>query len=118
MMERERARGIWARWFETHDVFLSPTAFMPAFPHDHSADQEARRLATSAGPRPYMELVNWISMATLTGCPATTAPVGLTAQGLPVGIQIMGPYLEDATPIGFAGWLGTVVGGYRPPPGF
>ena len=115
---RWRAQAIWAKWFESHDVFLSPTAFAPAFPHDHSADQMARKLATSAGPRDYMDLVTWIGMATFTGCPATTAPVGLTANGLPVGIQIMGPYLEDATPISFAGALGEVIGGFKPPPGY
>jgi amidase len=118
MIARERARAIWARWFETHDVFLSPTAFVTAFPHDHSPDQMARTIATAAGPRPYMELVTWIGMATFTGCPATTAPVGLTAAGLPVGIQIMGPYLEDATPIAFAEALGSVIGGYTTPPGY
>ncbi len=115
---RERARAVWAKWFETHDVFLSPTAFVPAFPHDHSPDQMARTIATSAGPRPYMDLVIWIGMATFTGCPATTAPVGSTAQGLPVGLQIMGPYLEDATPIAFAEALAGVVGGFRLPPGY
>jgi amidase len=118
MMARERARAVWAKWFENHDVFLSPTTFMGAFPHDHSADQMARTLATSTGPRNYMDLVIWIGMATFTGCPATTAPVGLDASGLPVGVQIMGPYLEDATPIAFAEALASVVGGYRPPPGY
>jgi len=40
--------------------------------------------------------------------------VGLTAKGLPVGIQIIGPYLEDATPIDLAGKLADVLGGFRP----
>ena len=49
---------------------------------------------------------------------ATAAPVGRTAQGLPVGLQVLGPYLEDATPIDFADRMSTVVGGFVPPPGF
>jgi amidase len=44
--------------------------------------------------------------------------VGLTRAGLPVGLQIIGPYLEDATPIDVAGKLADVLGGYRPPPGY
>jgi amidase len=56
--------------------------------------------------------------ATLTGCPATASPVGLTRDGLPVGIQIMGPFLEDATPIHLAGALAEVIGGFRAPAGF
>jgi len=114
---RRAARGIWQAYFATHDAFLLPTAFVPAFPHDHTTLVD-RVLATPAGPRPYLDLLFWISFATLTGLPATTAPVGLTRGGLPVGIQIMGPYLEDATPIDVAERLGGVVGGFKPPPGF
>jgi amidase len=115
---RRRARGIWQEYFRTHDAFLMPTTFIPAFPHDHSGNPLTRTLDTPAGPRPYSDLCFWISFATLAGLPATTAPVGLTADGLPVGLQIVGPYLEDATPIDIAGRLADVVGGFRPPPGF
>jgi amidase len=48
--------------------------------------------------------------------PATVAPAGRTAEGLPVGVQIVGPYLEDRTPIEFARRLADVIGGYAPPP--
>ena len=63
-------------------------------------------------------MLNWIAHATLTGCPATSAPVGLTPEGVPVGIQIMGPYWEDATPITFAELLAREIGGFSPPPAF
>ena len=115
---RRAARAIWQAYFRTHDVFLMPTAFVPAFPHDHSPNQLERVLATPAGPRPYLDMLFWISFASLAGLPATTAPVGLTRGGLPVGIQIVGPYLEDATPIDVAGRLSEVAGGFRPPPGY
>ena len=49
--------------------------------------------------------------------PATVAPIGRTPAGLPVGLQIVGPYLEDRTTIDFARRLGAVIGGYEPPPG-
>jgi amidase len=105
-------------YFNQVDVFLSPVAFTAAFPHDHSEPQEQRTIATSAGPRHYMDMLNWIAPATLTGCPATVAPVGRTPQGLPVGIQIMGPYWEDATPITFADLLAQEVGGFVQPAGY
>lgn len=108
-------RAVWQDYFRTHDAFLLPTAFVPAFPHDHSEPFEKRVLTTPEGPRRYKDLLFWISFATLTGLPATTAPVDLTRDGLPVGIQIIGPYLEDATPIDLAGKLADVVGGFRPP---
>ncbi|HEU4366840.1 MAG TPA: amidase [Methylomirabilota bacterium] len=115
---RMTARAAWQAYFRTHDAFLMPTAFVAAFPHDHSEGMTKRRLATAEGPRVYLDMLFWISTATLSGLPATTAPVGLTRGGLPVGMQIVGPYLEDATPIDIAGRLADVVGGFRPPRGF
>jgi len=115
--ERLHAQEHWARYFETHDAFLMPTVFTAAFPHDRRRWSE-RRLATPEGERAYDDLPFWSMFASLTGQPATVAPVGLTAGGLPVGLQIMGPYLEDATPIDVAARLAEVTGGFRPPPGY
>ena len=70
------------------------------------------------GVQPFWNLVTYIAPATLTGCPATTAPAGLSKSGLPIGLQIIGPYLEDATPIGFAQLLACEIGGFQPPPGY
>ena len=115
---RIAARATWQDYFQTHDAFLLPTAFIPAFPHDHSQPFNNRELLTPEGPRPYRDLLFWISFATMTGLPATTAPIGLTDDGLPVGIQIMGPYLEDATPIDLAGKLADIIGEFQPPNGY
>jgi amidase len=45
----------------------------------------------------------------------TVPPVGRTAAGLPVGIQVVAPYLHDRTALAFARCLGDVVGGYEAP---
>jgi amidase len=115
---RLKYRAQWQAYFESVDVFLSPVTFSTAFPHDHSEPQSARLISTSAGPRHYMDGLNWIAAASLTGCPVTVAPVGLTAAGLPVGIQIMAPYWEDGTSIAFADLLAKEFGGFTPPPGY
>lgn len=115
---RFTARAAWQDYFRTHDAFLLPTAIVPAFPHDHAEPSENRTLATSQGPRPYLDMLFWISFATFAGLPATTAPAGFTPGGLPVGVQIVGPYLEDATPIDLAARLADLIGGFRPPKGF
>jgi amidase len=115
---RRQARGVWQAYFRTHDAFLLPPALVPAFPHDPAGTPLLRVLATPRGERPYLDICFWTSFASLAGLPATTAPVSLTPSGLPVGVQIVGPYLEDATPIDLAGRLADVVGGFRPPPGF
>lgn len=116
--QRLAFRNLWQRYFNDVDVFLSPVALVPAFPHDHSEPRQNRILNTSSGPRSYMDLRKWISIASLTGCPATVAPVGMTQDGLPVGIQIMGPFWEDATPIRFAELLSMEMGGFRKHPGY
>jgi amidase len=117
-LRRLAFREQWQAYFGQIDVFLSPVAFCTAFAHNHSVPHSARVIATEDGPRRYMDMLNWISMPTLTGCPATVAPVGLTEAGLPVGIQIMGPYSEDATPLTFAALLAKEIGGFKPPPGY
>lgn len=113
---RLRMRAAWEEWFRAHDAFLMPVAFTAAFRHDHTPGWNNRRIETPEGPRPYHEVMVWPSVAGLTGHPATVAPVGLTASGLPVGIQIVGPFLEDATPIAMAGCIEEVLGGFQPPP--
>ncbi|UCH56684.1 MAG: amidase [Candidatus Bathyarchaeota archaeon] len=116
--ERREARAAWQEYFVNHDAFLLPPSFLPAFPHDHSLPYWGRRLQTPEGLRNYEDIYFWISFATLTGLPATVAPVGRTKNGLPVGIQIIGPYLEDATPIDIAAKISDVIGGFTPPEGY
>lgn len=117
-LRRLEYRARWQDYFGEVDVFLSPVTFTAAFPHDHSEPQSQRRIDTVAGPRNYMDGLNWMGVASLTGCPATVAPVGRTEAGLPVGIQIIGPYWEDTTTIGFAELLAREFGGFTPPPGY
>ena len=57
-------------------------------------------------------------MATVAGLPVTVAPIGLTADGLPIGVQIMGAPFDDRTTTGFAGLIEGEFGGFRPPTKF
>jgi amidase len=113
---QKTARRCWADYFRDHDAFLMPVDFVTAFPHDHSPDMMSRKIATPGGPRPYLDMLKWIFHATLTGNPATVCPVGRTPDGLPCGIQILGPYLEDATPIDVAGRIAGLTEGFVAPP--
>jgi len=116
---RHRARAIWREYFKDFDAFVIPVDFVPAFTHNNTnPDILARKLTTTEGQREYRDQTRWICFATLTGCPATVAPVGRTASGLPVGIQVMGPLLEDGTTIDIASKLSALMGGFVAPPGF
>ena len=113
--QRMAFRAAWTRYFADVDVFLCPTNFTPAFPHDTSPWGE-RMIATPEGDRPYQDQPFWVAQASLPGLPAVTAPAGMTAGGLPVGAQILGPLYEDDTAITFAELMGDVIGGYARPP--
>ncbi len=101
--------------FKSFDVILCPPMPTPAFPHDH-ANARSRHLDVDGSPVPYGHQIAWASMATVLGLPATVAPIGHSKEGLPIGVQIIGPYLEDRTTIAFAGLIEREFGGFVPPP--
>lgn len=117
----DRARiglaAAWRRLFAEFDVVLCPISPTPAFPHDHS-DMGTRTIEIDGTAYPYDHHVLWPSVATLTGLPSTAAPIGRSPEGLPYGMQIVGPYLEDRTPLRFAELIEREFGGFTPPPGF
>jgi amidase len=110
--------GLRARWlalFEDVDVVLCPPMPTVAFPHDHSP-QFARQLDIDGVKVPYNDQSVWAGIALLSGLPATTMPVSRTEDGLPIGMQIIGNYLDDRTTIAFAGLVEREFGGFTPPP--
>ncbi len=115
--ERARYRARWSDFFEGCDILLCPTVPTTAIRHDHS-NINHRTITVNGETRDYWDQIIWAGMASMAGLPATVAPVGRASDGLPVGIQIMGPYLQDRSTIDFARRLGEVVGGYEPPPAF
>ena len=114
---RNHQRAAWRAFFEEVDVILMPVVCVPAIPHDHSGRFSTRTIDVDGTERSYLDLFTWIAPASAAHLPATTAPVGLTADGLPVGVQIVGPHLEDATPIAFAQALTDAgIAAFRAPP--
>ncbi|MEE9281260.1 MAG: amidase [Myxococcota bacterium] len=114
---REQMREHWREFFLSYDVMLMPVTPVTAIKHDHRAFEE-RRILVSGEERPYWDQLSWVGLVTMAYLPASVAPIGPSADGLPVGIQIVAPYLEDRTAIDFARRLADVFGGYQPPPGF
>ncbi len=120
VLHRERGivRQRWSEFFDDVDVLLCPVAPVPAFRHVHTPGGSNWMHATLAdhGDRPYRDLIRWSALTGSAYLPVTVPPVGRTAAGLPVGIQVVAPYLHDRTALAFARCLGDVVGGYEPPP--
>lgn len=113
---RQRVRAAFAEFFRSYDVLLLPTNVVPAIPHDHTEPLALRQITVGGTTTAYINLFGWIGLATMAWLPATVAPVGRTPTGLPVGIQIVGPYLEDYTTLDVAERLRDVIGGFEPPP--
>jgi amidase len=107
----------WHQFFREWDVLMCPVMPTPAFAHDHG-DMSARRLSVDGADVPYVDQTMWISLATLTGLPATAMPAGRSDDGLPIGMQIVGPHLEDRTTLAFAELVEREFGGFVAPPGF
>lgn len=102
--------------FERFDVLLAPITPVTAFPHDHGPFNR-RVLVQSDGRRiPYVSMLNWIGLATACGLPATVVPAGLSAGGLPVGVQLIGPRGGDARTLDAAQAIEAELGGFLPPP--
>jgi amidase len=112
---RAALRGQWFNLFQEVDVVLCPPMPTAAFPHDH-APQQSRQLDVDGAKVPYNDQMVWAGIATLNGLPATTMPIGRTDSGLPIGMQIIGGFLEDRTTIAFAGLTEREFGGFTPPP--
>lgn len=96
-----RLRQQWRNLFKEFDVVICPVMPTPAFPHDHS-NFEARQIEIDGVLTPYANQFAWVSIATLFGLPTTVTPIDHTKNGLPIGVQIIGDYLEDYTTIKFA----------------
>jgi amidase len=65
---------------------------------------------------PYLDCIQWPGLATIANLPATAIPTGRLIDLLPMGVQAIGPYLEDRTTIRFAELIEQALGGYAPPP--
>ncbi len=85
--ERTRAqifRSV-AAFFETHDLLACPTVAVAPFAVE-------QRFPTEIGGEKLATYIDWMFLTfvlTLTGCPAISIPCGFTADGRPVGLQLM-----------------------------
>ena len=112
---RLRIKAMWEEFFASFDVLICPVVFTTAFDHNHEPDMYNRTIAVDGVDRKYFELTVWPSVATLPQLPSVAIPIGHNAEGLPIGVQVIGPYLEDYTPIAFAQAIEGVCSGYTPP---
>ena len=115
---RHQMRLAWDRFFDDFDVLLCPAAASAAVPHDHVGERHERKILVNGKHVPVTDQLFW---AGYSGCfllPSTVAPIGLTPQGLPSGVQIITRQYGDFTSIRFAELLEKEYAGFAPPPGY
>ncbi|WOO43714.1 amidase [Rubellicoccus peritrichatus] len=86
--------------FFNFDIIVCPVSAVPA----PKADYES-----------IFEVVSYVGAFNLTGWPAVTVPAGMTKEGLPIGVQIVGKPWEEAKILAVAEYIEKLFGGYKPP---
>lgn len=114
---RNHLRWHWHKFFNDFDLVLMPIMPTPAFPHDHR-DFGERTIAIDNLQRPYFDQVFWAGLTGVSYLPSTVIPTGLNGQGLPIGVQIVGPEYGDLVTIGAAKALEAVGFEFVPPPSY
>jgi len=116
----EQRLAVAARWrafFEDFDVLLCPVLSTAAFPHSEIPPGE-RNLTVNGREVPFENQLFWAGYAGLVHLPASVAPIGLSPEGLPIGVQIIGPKYGDLTTLRFARLLEERYRAFQPPPGW
>lgn len=114
--QRERYRALFRAFFRDVDVLVAPVTVTSAFTHiSDQIPMVQRTIQVNGSMVPYTFLPVYAGLATYSGLPATVFPWAKTRLGLPLGLQVIGPYLEDRTAIMFAWLLEREFGGFTPP---
>jgi amidase len=117
LRRRELGREGWRAFFRDWDVLIGPMALDAAYRHQEGP-QDGRTLVVDGNEVPYMMNIVYPMWAIFAGQPSTAFPAGLNSQGLPLGLQAIGPYLEDRTTLRFAQLLEREWRAFQPPPGY
>ncbi len=106
----------WSDFFERHDLLICPVATSPAFEHAQQGERWERMIPVNRRGQPSTDQLFWAGYPGIVGLPATAVPIGQSADGLPIGAQIVAPLFGDPDGLRFARWLEAEFRGFVPPP--
>ncbi|MGG2460190.1 amidase family protein [Streptomyces sp. RGM 3693] len=107
--DRQKLRRKWANYFASHDVLITPAAPTAAVLDQTSVPSKDRYITVDGKKRSFFDQTSWVNLASPVGLPSVVMPTGQTRDGLPLAIQIIGPYLSDRTVIAVAKLLSKVL---------
>ncbi len=108
--QRERDRLAWRDYFATVDLLLTPITPTTAPPHDTDRPFDDRTVVANGEERSILEQWFWASLANPTYLPALAVPAGIAADGLPIGLQVVGPFMGDLLTLRFGELAESVLG--------
>lgn len=115
---RHKMRLAWADFFGDYDLLLCPAATTTAFPHNQKGERWERMIMVNGKLQPSTTQMFWAGYSCNFYLPSTVAPAGFASDGLPVGVQIVGPQYGDYMCLHFARLLERDFQSFVPPPGF
>ena len=115
--QRSHLRWKWHEFFTDFDLVLMPIMSTAAFRHDHRPMGQ-RAITVNGASQPYFDQVFWAGLASASYLPSTVIPTGLNDEGLPIGVQIVGPEYGDLVTIGAARMMEAAGFRFTPPSGY
>jgi amidase len=115
LAERERQIAAWDRFISSWDVFVCPAGPITAYRHGQD-DVSVDGTVVSLDKFPASDVVH--SLSPITGCPAIVMPLGVSRDGFPFGVQLMGRRWDDERLLAIAKHVGSLTKGFRKPPGY
>ena len=115
---RHQMRLAWAEFFKEWDVLLCPNGATAAYPHSMPGERWERMITVNGKQQPLTTQMWWAGIAGMCYLPGTAAPIGLSPEGLPLSVQIVGPQYGDLSTIRFAQLLEREYYAFTPPPAY
>jgi amidase len=112
LVRRERLREDILRWMKSIPLVLMPVGAVPAFGHG------AARVAVQDQTFSAFRAFGYAHVANVFGLPSAAVPAGRSAEGMPIGVQIVGRPFEEQTVLGAAAVIEEALGGWQRSPRF
>ncbi|HEV2499094.1 MAG TPA: amidase [Terriglobia bacterium] len=109
-LDRDKLRGRLLAEMQRYPVLICPVCSIPAFQHGERQWQVGGRKLT------YLDAMSYTQWFNILGNPAAVVPVGQSAEGLPIGVQVVGRPYEEERVLVIARAIERLRGPWRPPP--